>query len=138
MERKLLLQGVRPMQLTLSQLITIIIGIKNSEKNIKNKLIFFGRKRYFRPKNITKRRIKMKKLLSMQEIKKDEKNLESGNISCCLTGSCPTVFDYDDNNYVIQGFICPIEVKNKLELPKNEDVVIIPKELIDKLNKGKK
>lgn len=81
----------------------------------------------------------MKKLLSMREIKNDEKNLTNSNgTSNCLTGSCPTIFDYDEHNYIIQGFICPIETKSKLDLPGNEDVVVVPKKLIDKFKKGEK
>ena len=81
----------------------------------------------------------MKKILSTNELRESAMNsVGDPPISSCLTGSCPTIFDYDDNNYIVQGFVCSGEVKRKLNLPANEDVVIVPKRLIHELNKGGK
>lgn len=76
----------------------------------------------------------LKKIVSMSDL--DEgKQLNGGGPEACLTGSCPTVFETDDGNFVFQGFVLSAAQKAMLNIAENEDAVLIPKALLDALRR---
>lgn len=75
-----------------------------------------------------------KKIVSMSDIN-EGKSLNGGGPEACLTGSCPTVFEADDGNYIFQGFVLSAEQKAMLNMAPNEDAVIIPKMLLDAIRR---
>ena len=71
----------------------------------------------------------LKKIVSMSDFEVKAK-AEGGGPEMCLTGSCPTIYETDNGEIVIQGFVMSQEDKAKIALAANEDAVIIPKELL--------
>lgn len=48
----------------------------------------------------------------------------------CADSTCPTIYQNEAGNYVIQGFKVNSESKSTLNIPKNEDLVEIPQEFL--------
>lgn len=74
----------------------------------------------------------IKKIVSMENMSNNLTD-DGGGVYGCLTGSCPTVYQTDNGDYVVQGFVLSNADKQILSLPENEDAVLIPKKLIDLL-----
>lgn len=52
------------------------------------------------------------------------------NVGSCSGSACPTIFEDDMGNYYFQGKVVSNNEKKKLNIPKDEDIVLIPNELI--------
>lgn len=50
----------------------------------------------------------------------------------CRGSACPTIFTDECGNYYFQGKIVPSIDKKKLNIPDDEDIVLIPEELVNK------
>lgn len=48
----------------------------------------------------------------------------------CAGGTCPTIYETNNNTFVIQGKILDQNEKKKLNIPIDEDVVEIPIEFL--------
>lgn len=53
----------------------------------------------------------------------------------CSGGICPTVYEDDNGDIYVQGYVAP-EARKKLDIPKGEDVVRISRELFESLRTG--
>ena len=52
-------------------------------------------------------------------------------------GDSPTLYDTDEDQYVIQGFkITDPQIRAKLDVPEGEEVIRVPKALMKYLPKG--
>lgn len=51
----------------------------------------------------------------------------------CTGSSCPAVYEDGDAQYYVQGKIVSNEIREKLNVPMGEDVVSIPKKLLDQI-----
>ena len=76
----------------------------------------------------------LKKIVSMSDIQ-GVKHLSGDGPSNCLSGSCPSIFETEDGNYIFQGFILNDEQKRQLTIASNEDAISIPKELLEALRR---
>ena len=79
--------------------------------------------------------MKFIKIISMDSISAKETKCKAGDgdgPSACLTGSCPTIYKLENGDFAIQGFVLSSDDKQNLSIASNEDVVLIPKELMDK------
>lgn len=47
----------------------------------------------------------------------------------CASSNCPTVYETDQNTYLIQGYVIK---DHHMELPDGENLIQIPKEFLDK------
>lgn len=73
------------------------------------------------------------KIISMDSLNPKEIKSKTGDgPSACLTGSCPTIYKTENGDFAIQGFVLSSEDKQNLNIAANEDVVLIPKQLLDK------
>lgn len=54
----------------------------------------------------------------------------------CRGGRCPAVYEVSDGDFVIQGFVVPDSDRTSLDIPDDEDVIRIPRTLLEQL-KGK-
>lgn len=55
----------------------------------------------------------------------------------CRGSACPTIFADECGNYYFQGKIVPSIDKKKLNIPYDEDIVLVPEELVNNLIKKK-
>ena len=53
-------------------------------------------------------------------------------------GCCPSIYENENGDYIIQGISLDDEIKKNLKLGKNEDAILVPADLIDELIKTKK
>ena len=51
----------------------------------------------------------------------------------CRGGRCPAVFETDDGDFIVQGFVLSKEDRGALDIPGDEDAVRIPRSLLDQL-----
>lgn len=52
------------------------------------------------------------------------------NVGPCSGSACPTIFEDDMGNYYFQGKVIPNNEKENLNIPDDEDMVLIPNKLI--------
>ncbi|MDW3651002.1 MAG: hypothetical protein R8P61_28250 [Bacteroidia bacterium] len=50
----------------------------------------------------------------------------------CEDSSCPTIYQNDLEDYLIQGFILDTKVKLALDIPEGEDAVVVPKGFMER------
>ncbi len=48
----------------------------------------------------------------------------------CSGSACPTIYEDDFGNYYFQGKKIPKKDKEILKIPNNEDIIVIPNELV--------
>lgn len=48
----------------------------------------------------------------------------------CEDSSCPTIYQNESGDFVIQGFKLKPEDKQNIDLPQGEDAVVVPKEFL--------
>jgi hypothetical protein len=53
----------------------------------------------------------------------------------CSGGVCPTVYEDDNGDIYVQGFVAP-DARRRLKVPDGEDVVRINRELFESLRAG--
>lgn len=49
----------------------------------------------------------------------------------CAESTCPTIYQDDQGNFVIQGFILKNEIKKSINIPEGEDAIKVPAEFIE-------
>ena len=59
-----------------------------------------------------------------------------GLIKMCGGGRCPRIFKDTNGDYIIQGIKVSDEIKTSLNPLENEDIVKLPKSLIDELREN--
>ena len=54
----------------------------------------------------------------------------------CPGGGCPTVYEAEDGDYLVQGYILKNTDKSALGTPEGEDLVRLPKEFFEEMLKN--
>ncbi|MFA7192013.1 MAG: hypothetical protein WC089_01800 [Candidatus Paceibacterota bacterium] len=62
----------------------------------------------------------------------ESKELDGGT---CSGSSCPTIYESSNGSIIVQGFKITNEERNTILIPQGEDMVVIPKSLIEKIIK---
>ncbi len=60
----------------------------------------------------------------------------NGGGGCSGGGECPTVYELSDGSIAIQGFKLEAPLKDSVNLPLAEDMVMIPRDFLDKILKS--
>jgi hypothetical protein len=63
------------------------------------------------------------------------KILAGGGATACMKGQCPTLYRDADGKLYVQGFRATSNVKERMGLPINEDVVEISESLLEAMKK---
>jgi hypothetical protein len=58
--------------------------------------------------------------------------------SCCTAGGCPKILINENGDALIQGLLVDESVKKSLNVPKSEDIVFVPKSIIQEFVKQNK
>jgi hypothetical protein len=49
----------------------------------------------------------------------------------CKGGACPTIYETDNNTFIVQGYVIDNKTKKELKLPTNEDAIEVPLEFLE-------
>lgn len=59
------------------------------------------------------------------------RKIKLDGIGNCMGGSCPSIYETEDGDFVVQGYLIASNDKGSIGLPPGEDAVLIPRRLLE-------